>query len=109
MTSGSCVSDKDVIDPCLWQPPPGAHDRSAPHFADRTSGIPLFNVSNTCATRATALRQVIMAVSRVGAETVPGVFAQIGKEYGYQHGGTTTHTATVWPASGSSVSTFGAR
>ncbi len=98
-------------------------------------GIPVFNVSNACATGATALRQVIMAVKageadfglavgveklagagllaggdrhddvttwrpegrfgaiapldgRVGTETMPGVFAQIGMEYGYKYGGT---------------------
>jgi acetyl-CoA acyltransferase len=96
-------------------------------------GIPVFNVSNACATGATALRQTIMAVKageadfglavgveklagagllaggdrgedgttwapqgrfgavapldgRVGTETMPGVFAQIGMEYGHRHG-----------------------
>ncbi len=99
------------------------------------TGIPVFNVSNACATGATALRQTVMAVKageadmglavgveklsgagllaggeraedestwtpqgrfgavapldgRVGTETMPGVFAQIGMEYGYRHGGT---------------------
>ncbi len=98
-------------------------------------GIPVFNVSNACATGATALRSVIMAVKagevdlglavgveklagagllaggdrsedgatwtpegrfgaiapldgRMGTETMPGVFAQIGMEYGHRHGGT---------------------
>ena len=98
-------------------------------------GIPVYNVSNVCATGATALRQTIMAVKageadlglavgveklagagllaggdrsddgsawtpdgrfgtvapldgRIGTETMPGVFAQIGMEYGHRHGGT---------------------
>jgi acetyl-CoA acyltransferase len=98
-------------------------------------GIPVYNVSNACATGATALRQTIMAVKageadlglavgveklagagllaggdrnddsstwtpegrfgtvapldgRIGTETMPGVFAQIGMEYGHKHGGT---------------------
>ena len=99
------------------------------------TGIPVYNVANACATGATALRTVIMAVKagecdmglavgveklagagllggggrpkeaanvfepkgrygavmpvdgRIGTETMPGVFAQIGMEYGYQHGG----------------------
>jgi acetyl-CoA acyltransferase len=98
-------------------------------------GIPVYNVSNACATGATALRQTIMAVKageadlglavgveklagagllaggdrsddgsawtpdgrfgtvapldgRIGTETMPGVFAQIGMEYGHRHGGT---------------------
>ena len=98
-------------------------------------GIPVYNVSNACATGATALRSVIMAVKagevdlglavgveklagagllaggdrggdgatwtpegrfgaiapldgRMGTETMPGVFAQIGMEYGHKHGGT---------------------
>jgi acetyl-CoA acyltransferase len=92
-------------------------------------GIPVYNVSNACATGATALRQTIMAIKageadlglavgveklagvgllaggdraedgatwsaqgrfgavapldgRIGTETMPGVFAQIGMEYG---------------------------
>jgi acetyl-CoA acetyltransferase len=96
------------------------------------TGIPVFNVSNACATGATALRTAIMAVKagevdyglavgveklagagllaggsigaagdvweprgrfgavtpidgRVGTETMPGVFAQIGQEYGYRY------------------------
>ena len=98
------------------------------------TGIPVYNVSNACATGATALRVAIMAVKagevdlglavgveklsgaglltgnaakgnkarwqregrygavagldgRVGTETMPGVFAQIGLEYGYAYGG----------------------
>ncbi|HZA76157.1 MAG TPA: thiolase family protein [Acidimicrobiales bacterium] len=98
-------------------------------------GIPVYNVSNACATGATALRTAIMAVKagecdmglavgveklagagllaggsrkedddswtprgrfgavapidgRVGTETMPGVFAQIGMEYGHRYGGT---------------------
>jgi acetyl-CoA acyltransferase len=98
------------------------------------TGIPVYNVSNACATGATALRTAIMAIKsgeadyglavgveklagagllaggsrtanedvwtptgrvgavapldgRVGTETMPGVFAQIGMEYGYRHGG----------------------
>ena len=98
------------------------------------TGIPVYNVGNACATGATALRTVIMAIKageadfglavgveklagagllaggdrtedastwtpegrfgavapldgRVGTETMPGVFAQIGMEYGYTHGG----------------------
>ena len=97
------------------------------------TGIPVFNVSNACATGATALRTVVMAIKagecdmglavgveklsgagllaggsikgdpdvleptgrfgavlpidgRLGTETMPGVFAQIGQEYGYAHG-----------------------
>jgi acetyl-CoA acyltransferase len=100
------------------------------------TGIPVFNVSNACATGATALRTAIMAVKagecdmglavgveklagagllaggralsdantyepkgrygavvpvdgRIGTETMPGVFAQIGMEYGHKYGGTT--------------------
>ncbi len=99
------------------------------------TGIPVFNVSNACATGATALRTAIMAVKsgecdmglavgveklagvgllaggsrkaegnvfkpsgrygsvaavdgRIGTETMPGVFAQIGMEYGHKYGGT---------------------
>ncbi len=100
------------------------------------TGIPVYNVSNACATGATALRTAIMAVKagecdmglavgveklagagllaggraqsdgntyepkgrygavvpvdgRIGTETMPGVFAQIGIEYGHKYGGTT--------------------
>jgi acetyl-CoA acyltransferase len=99
------------------------------------TGIPVHNVANACATGATALRTVIMAIKageadfglavgvekiagagllaggsrseddqtwtprgpvgavapldgRVGTETMPGVFAQIGTEYGHKYGGT---------------------
>ncbi|HVM64492.1 MAG TPA: thiolase family protein [Acidimicrobiales bacterium] len=99
------------------------------------TGIPVYNVANACATGATALRTVVMAVKageadmglavgveklagagllaggarkqdaqtwtptgrygavaavdgRIGTETMPGVFAQIGMEYGHQYGGT---------------------
>ncbi|HZR14942.1 MAG TPA: thiolase family protein [Acidimicrobiia bacterium] len=99
------------------------------------TGIPVFNVSNACATGATALRVAIMAVKagecdmgmavgveklagagllaggarksdadtwtpsgrygavaavdgRIGTETMPGVFAQVGMEYGHKYGGT---------------------
>ena len=99
------------------------------------TGIPVYNVSNACATGATALRTVVMAIKagecdmglavgaeklsgagllgsgggaksdsnrfepegrfgavttldgRVGTETMPGVFAQIGMEYGREYGG----------------------
>jgi acetyl-CoA acyltransferase len=99
------------------------------------TGIPVYNVANACATGATALRTVIMAVKagecdmglavgveklagagllggggrpkgdkaewtpsgrfgavtaldgRVGTETMPGVFAQVGMEYGHKYGG----------------------
>src|SRR3974390_438870 len=99
------------------------------------TGIPVYNVSNACATGATALRTAIMAVKagecdmglavgveklagagllgaggraksdknvyqpsgrygavvpvdgRIGTETMPGVFAQIGMEYGHHYGG----------------------
>ncbi len=98
------------------------------------TGIPVYNVSNACATGATALRTVIMAIKagecdmglavgveklsgagllsggnrkadsdtwtpsgrygavapvdgRLGTETMPGVFAQIGMEYGHKYGG----------------------
>jgi acetyl-CoA acetyltransferase len=99
------------------------------------TGIPVYNVTNACATGATALRTAIMSIKaeecsmglavgveklagagllgaggqarsdqsvyeprgrygavapidgRVGTETMPGVFAQIGMEYGHQHGG----------------------
>jgi acetyl-CoA acyltransferase len=98
------------------------------------TGIPVYNVANACATGATALRTVIMAIKsgecdmglavgvekisgqglltgrtaatgpelfeptgrlgavtsvdgRIGTETMPGVFAQIGMEYGYFHDG----------------------
>ncbi len=100
------------------------------------TGIPVYNVSNACATGATALRTAIMAVKagevrmglavgveklagagllgsageakarpdewtpsgrygaigpvdgRIGTEAMPGVFAQIGMEYGHEYGGT---------------------
>jgi acetyl-CoA acetyltransferase len=99
------------------------------------TGIPVYNVSNACATGATALRTVIMAVKagecdmglavgveklagagllgaggrpksdadvytpsgrygavgpvdgRIGTESMPGVFAQVGMEYGHKYGG----------------------
>ena len=99
------------------------------------TGIPAYNVSNACATGATALRTAIMAVKagevdmglavgveklagvgllggggtaksdgnawepsgrygavgpvdgRVGTEAMPGVFAQVGMEYGHKYGG----------------------
>jgi acetyl-CoA acyltransferase len=98
------------------------------------TGIPVYNVSNACATGATALRTAIMAVKagecdmglavgveklsgagllsggarskdsdtwkpsgrygavapidgRIGTDTMPGVFAQIGMEYGHRYGG----------------------
>jgi acetyl-CoA acetyltransferase len=99
------------------------------------TGIPVYNVTNACATGATALRTTIMALKageadyglavgveklagagllvggtrketgstwtpqgrygaiapvdgRIGTETMPGVFAQIGMEYGHRYGGT---------------------
>jgi acetyl-CoA acetyltransferase len=100
------------------------------------TGIPVYNVSNACATGATALRTVVMAVKagecdmglavgveklagagllgaggvpkkdkeawepsgrfgavtnidgRIGTNTMPGVFAQVGMEYGHKYGGT---------------------
>ena len=98
------------------------------------TGVPVYNVSNACATGATALRVVAMAIKagetdmglavgveklsgaglltgnaakleggswtrqgrygavanldgRIGTETMPGVFAQIGMEYDYKYGG----------------------
>ncbi len=98
------------------------------------TGIPVYNVTNACATGATALRVAIMAVKagecdmglafgveklsgagllaggalakenptwtpagrvgavaatdgRIGTQTMPGVFAQIGMEYGHKYGG----------------------
>jgi acetyl-CoA acyltransferase len=98
------------------------------------TGIPVYNVSNACATGATALRVAIMAIKagetdmglavgveklsgagllsgnaakaeggawardgrvgaianldgRIGTETMPGVFAQIGMEYDFKYGG----------------------
>src|SRR4051812_46188609 len=101
------------------------------------TGIPVYNVSNACATGATALRTVVMAIKagevemglavgveklsgagllgargraksddgtwtpsgrygavgpvdgRIGTEAMPGVFAQIGMEYGHRYGSTT--------------------
>ncbi|MCU1463718.1 MAG: thiolase family protein [Acidimicrobiales bacterium] len=97
------------------------------------TGIPVYNVSNACATGATALRVVVMSIKsgesdlglavgveklagagllagssrdadgdrwtpqgrfgavapldgRVGTETMPAVFAQIGQEYGHKYG-----------------------
>jgi acetyl-CoA acetyltransferase len=99
------------------------------------TGIPVYNVANACATGATALRTVIMAIKagetdmglavgveklsgagmlggggggassdewtragrygtvsgfegRIGTDMMPGVFAQIGMEYGHEYGGT---------------------
>jgi acetyl-CoA acetyltransferase len=98
------------------------------------TGIPAYNVSNACATGATALRTAVMAIKagevdmglavgveklagagllaggnraddgeawtrsgrfgavaavdgRIGTETMPGVFAQIGQEYAHRYGG----------------------
>ncbi len=99
------------------------------------TGIPVFNVSNACATGATALRTAIMAIKagecdmglavgveklagagllggggrakkdghewepagrfgavaptdgRIGTDTMPGVFAQVGMEYDHKYGG----------------------
>ncbi len=101
------------------------------------TGIPVYNVSNTCTTSTTALRTAIMAIKsrrvrhgprgrgrearpvpgllsggqpfdrrrgldtarplrrgrrgcdgRIGTDTMPGVFAQVGMEYGHKYGGT---------------------
>ena len=98
------------------------------------TGIPVYNVSNVCATGATALRTAIMAIKagecdmglavgveklagvgllsggarsadtdwtprgrygavaavdgRIGTDTMPGVFAEVGMEYGHKYGGT---------------------
>ncbi len=99
------------------------------------TGVPVYNVSNACATGATALRTAIMAIKagecdmglavgveklagagllsggaakpdgkewtkrgrygavapvdgRIGTDTMPGTFAQIGMEYGHKYGGT---------------------
>ena len=100
------------------------------------TGIPVYNVANACATGATALRVVYMAIKsgevdfglavgvemlsgagllggggskkadgkhwtpegrfgsvaptdgRIGTNTMPGVFAQVGMEYGHKYGGT---------------------
>jgi acetyl-CoA acyltransferase len=99
------------------------------------TGIPVYNVSNACATGATALRTAVMAIKAgevdfglavgveklagagllaggsradagseykptgrqgavtptdglIGTATMPGVFAQIGQEYGHKYGGT---------------------
>jgi acetyl-CoA acetyltransferase len=100
------------------------------------TGIPVYNVSNACATGATALRTAVMAIKageidyglavgveklagagllaggsrkeggntwtpsgrygavtpldgRVGTDTMPGTFAQIGMQYGHDYGGAT--------------------
>jgi acetyl-CoA acetyltransferase len=100
------------------------------------TGIPVYNVTNACATGATALRTVIMAIKAgecdmglavgveklagagllgasaprsagnvwepkgrygsikstdglIGTENMPGVFAQVGMEYGHKYGGAT--------------------
>ena len=101
------------------------------------TGIPVFNVANACATGATALRTVVLAIKageaqmglavgaeklagvgllgsggvtqaegdkyepkgrfgavvgldgRVGTQTMPGIFAQIGMEYAHRYGGAT--------------------
>ena len=100
------------------------------------TGIPVYNVSNVCATGATALRTAIMAIKagecdmglavgveklagagllggnrkaadgntwtpagrygavaptdgRIGTDTMPGTFAQVGMEYGHKYGGAT--------------------
>jgi acetyl-CoA acyltransferase len=99
------------------------------------TGIPVFNVANACATGATAIRTVIMALKagetdmglavgveklsgagmlgagfggakseewtrtgrygsvsglegKIGTDMMPGVFAQVGMEYGHKYGGT---------------------
>ncbi|MER3453085.1 MAG: thiolase [Acidimicrobiia bacterium] len=80
------------------------------------TGIPVYNVTNACATGATALRVAIIAGAGllaggsrapepetftprgrfgavmpvdglIGTETMPGVFAQVGMEYGHRYGG----------------------
>jgi acetyl-CoA acyltransferase len=98
------------------------------------TGIPVYNVTNACATGATALRTAIMAIKagecdmglavgveklagagllaggsrkadttswtpagryqavaptdgRIGTDTMPGVFSQVGMEYGHKYGG----------------------
>jgi acetyl-CoA acetyltransferase len=101
------------------------------------TGIPVYNVTNACATGATALRTVVMAIKagecdmglavgaeklsgagllgaggqakaegsafepqgrfgavtsldgRIGTDTMPGVFAQVGMEYDHKYGGAT--------------------
>ena len=100
------------------------------------TGVPVYNVSNACATGATALRTAIMAIKagetemglavgveklagagllggggkakadkktwepsgrygavasidgRIGTNAMPGIFAQVGMEYGHRYGGT---------------------
>ena len=120
-------------DPRLRQPDgPGGSGQLLQKQIGQT-GIPVYNVSNACATGATALRTVVMAVKagevdmglavgveklavpgllagggarrdptldpagrfgavtpvdgRIGTETMPGVFAQIGMEYAHKYGG----------------------
>jgi acetyl-CoA acetyltransferase len=114
---------------------PGSKPAQQLQKAIGQTGIPAYNVANACATGATALRTVIMAIKageaelglavgveklagagllgargaggtpeswtpqgrqgavtglegRVGTDTLPGVFAQIGMEYGHKYGGT---------------------
>jgi acetyl-CoA acyltransferase len=129
------IKDIDVLAAGNLRGPGGSMGQRLQKQIGQT-GIPTFNVTNACATGATALRVAIMAIKageadmglvvgaeklagaglltgvsarseredwapdgrfgevtgldgRVGTETMPGVFAQVGMEYGYKYGGTT--------------------
>ena len=132
--AGVTMGDMDVIAAgCLMQPGGGIGQQLQKQIGQ--TGVPVYNVSNACATGATALRTAIMAVKageaeyglavgveklagagllsggnrksdsntwepkgrygavasvdgRIGTDTMPGVFAQIGMEYGHKYGGT---------------------
>ena len=130
--AGVTIADIDVIGAGNLMGAPGFGQLLQKQIGQ--TGAPVFNVTNACATGATALRVAIMAIKageadaglavgveklagaglltgnaraaegghwvrdgrygavaaldgRVGTETMPGVFAQIGMEYGHKYGG----------------------
>ena len=130
--AGVTIADIDVIGAGNLMGAPGFGQLLQKQIGQ--TGVPVFNVTNACATGATALRVAIIAIKageadvglavgveklagaglltgnaraaegghwvrdgrygavaaldgRVGTETMPGVFAQIGMEYGHKYGG----------------------
>ncbi|MCH7789044.1 MAG: thiolase family protein [Acidobacteria bacterium] len=130
---GVTIKDMGVLAAgCLMQASAGIGQQLQKQIGQ--TGIPVYNVSNACATGATALRVAIMTVKsgeadmglavgveklagagllaggsraedadgwtpsgrfgsvaaidgRIGTNTMPGVFAQVGTEYGHKYGG----------------------
>jgi len=130
--AGVTIADIDVIGAGNLMGAPGFGQLLQKQIGQ--TGVPVFNVTDACATGATALRVAIIAIKageadvglavgveklagaglltgnaraaegghwvrdgrygavaaldgRVGTETMPGVFAQIGMEYGHKYGG----------------------